>query len=260
MGTGCMKTKRYLAMVAILWLTAVGNCQTAVPAGYLNLDTSEILPKGMTDGKHDLRMFGGHENLTYATLSHRYGMGGGLEGIWRGVIASEKSIPAGNGGTIFFGGVDFEAALRCQLGGMVGLIGVSTPFTPAQKGPVVSLGLSSTRNMGEKLSVTLNPRAILVRDNTIVGLGFGANLGLQDRMSLSAEYTPILSGQNTRDVFDGQMMKRDLYGVALHYRLMGDNVSVGFGYTNATGGTTGFGLTPGLGGSGAFSLSIRGRY
>lgn len=228
---------------------------------YSNLDPNSVLKLGETDDHHSIRFFGGHENLTYATLSHRYGMAGNMEGMWRAVIAGTKSTPAAVGGNIFFGGVDFEAALRYRLTStVVGQIGIATPFTPAQKSPILTLGLSTSKTLNDKLSLTVNPRAVLVRDNALVGFGMGFDLSLQSGLDFTAEYTPMLSGDNTRDVFDGKLMRRNLYTFAFNYQHAGSPSMVTFGITNATGGTTGFSLTPGLGGSSSVFISIRGRF
>lgn len=231
-------------------------------SGYLNIDPSDIVPEGNTDSRFDLRYFGGHENLLYGSLGHRWGIGAGREGTVRLVLSSEKSTPAGLGGTIRFGGVDFEAGVRAQLGqsGVVGFVGISAPQTRAERAPVLSMSLAASRELGKGLSVAVNPRAVSIHNNAIVGVGIGAKTTQQGRVSISAEFTPILAGDNTRDVMTGDRIRRHLYGVALHYAIMNGNADFALGYTNATGGTTGFGLTPGLGGSGAFFIGLRARH
>jgi hypothetical protein len=83
------------------------------------------------------------------------------------------------------------------------------------------------------------------------------NLG--GRVSLVGDYTPLLSGDNTRDTITGGLMRRDVYGVAIRFETADERFLLDLGYTNGVGSTTGFSLTPGLGGSGAFYLSVRAR-
>ena len=229
---------------------------------YLSLEPVDLVPYGSSLAWHDIRGISGHERHIYATVGGRFGLNQISEGFVRAVISDEGKALVRQGGTLRFGGVDFEAGIRVRIPRVqnaIGMISVSTPQTPAQKSPILSVGLATTRQLTEKLSFELNPRATLVHKNGLAGLGTGLSLALTETVGVTAEYTWMFMGENTRSIDDGSTIQRNLYGFGVHYATRpGQELS--FGWTNATGGTTGFGLTPGLGGSNGFYLSIRGKF
>lgn len=247
-----------LAPAARVWAQA-GGPETGGPPRYVNLETDTVQPKGGFGLTSEVRGFGGHEDLNYVGIGARVGMGHGLEGALRGVFAQRRNTTTTSGAMIRHGGSDFEALLKYHPNGtarIAAMIGVSAPNTPAQSDGILVLGGAATHALSESLEVGINPRALFIEDNTIVGLGLGACAKLGKGMTVAAEYTPILSGNNTRSTATGALMRRDLYGVAIHFMAGNGRTDLSIGYTNAIGMTTGFGLTPGLGGSGAFYLGV----
>jgi hypothetical protein len=219
-------------------------------------------------GRLDVRAFGGDEDLVYPGLGLRAGIGRNVEAMIRGSFTDRKSLGLPGGGSIRHGGSDVELALRfgwerpdatASSASVAGLIGVSFPSTPAQDDAVLTLGASLAVPAGERIQLFVNPRAAFIEDNTLFGIGLGATARLGDRVSLVGDYTPLLSGDNTRDTTTGGLKRRDVWGAAIRFGSADDRVLVDLGYTNAVGFTTGFSLTPGLGGSGAFYLSVRAR-
>jgi len=267
-----MRTRIFLiaaaALLAAGWTGAAhGQDNTARPAAtqLIHLDTPAVLDKGALSGRADARVFGGDEDLLYASLAIHLGIGSGWEGILRGSFADRKTLALPGGGGIRHGGSDVELLAKRTLNlaeganphgiATAGLIGVSFPSTPALGDAHLTLGFSAEAQMGGGSAVFFNPRAALISNNTIVGLGFGARVRLGNQLALIGDYTPIVTGDNTRDTTTGATKRRDVYGVAVRFS-QGDRFSVDVGYANGTGSTTGFGLTPGLGGTGAFYIAI----
>src|SRR5262249_1276517 len=110
--------------------------------------------------------------------------------------------------------------------------------------------------LGRGLTGVFHPRAAFIKDNELVGLGIGAEGRLASNVWLVGEWTPMATGQNTRNTTTGALQQRDLFLAALRISSNEGRTRVDLGYTNAIGGTTGFSLTPGLGGSGAFYIAI----
>jgi hypothetical protein len=234
------------------------------PVAIVNLDSSDVLQKGALFLRSEARMFGGDEDLTYVGFGARYGLGKGFEGSLRGVFSNKRDLNIGGGNVIGHGGNDWELSLKARLSEMTTpisvILGLSFADTPAQCDKFLTLGAAASRSLSDRIEVTANPRAIFIEDNTIVGFGLGASAKISDNLSFGLDYTPILTGRNTRSVTTGDMMACDLYGAMLRYSMRGGNANLTVGYTNATGGTTGFGLTPGLGGSGAWVFGASMRY
>jgi hypothetical protein len=237
----------------------------------VNIDSLHVLPGGVSSAMLDLRIFGGDEDLVYSSPGVRLGLGKGWEGLLRGSFAGSNSFSLPGGGAIRHGGSDVELAVRYALssqratdgfsrrGVLTALLGVSLPSTPAQGDMNIALGASAGFPVGHGAAFYLNPRVTFIEDNTLFGFGAGASVPLGGRVSLVGDYTPLLSGDNTRDTTTGALKRRDLYGAAIRFQSADERIVVDVGYTNTLGATTGFSLTPGLGGSAAFYLSIRAR-
>lgn len=234
----------------------------------IHLDTPGVLDKGQVRGRIDLRALGGDEDLVYTSLVVHLGVGRGWEGILRGSFADRKTLALPGGGGIRHGGSDVELlakyALKLAEGvdpqriATSGLIGVAFPSTPALGDAHLTLGLSAESPMGNGSAIFINPRAAFIANNTIIGIGVGARVRIGNRLSIVGDYTPIVSGDNTRDTTTGATKRRDVYGVAVRFS-SGDRISVDLGYANGVGSTTGFGLTSGLGGCGAFYIALTAR-
>lgn len=237
-------------------------------ANLVSLDTPAVLEPGRSSGRLNVRWFSGDENLAYTSLGLRYGLREGWEALLRGSFAPRRSFALPGGGAIRHGGSDVEIAAKFrpaeQPGARftyAGLIGLSLASTPAQKDPFVTLGAAAAFPLGERGTAYLNPRAVFIEDNTLIGIGIGAHARLSERTAVFGEYTPLIAGDNTRDTVTGRPRRRDLYGLGLRFTAApgagtGHAWEVEVGFTNGTGLTTGFGLTPGLGGSGAFYASL----
>jgi len=271
-----MKVQRLFAAAAALAAAcgataASAQTQTTLPLSerLINLDTPGVLNKGVFDGRVDVRAFGGAEGLVYTSLGAGVGFGKGWEGVLRGAFAGRKTLALPGGGGIRHGGSDIELLAKyaprstfdiaSHPVSLAGLIGVSFPSTPSVSDAHLTLGLSAGASVGNGSEIYVNPRAVLIADNTIFGLGLGARVRLRDQLALIGDYTPILSGDNTRDTTTGAAMSRNVYGAAVRYLSTNDHYSLDLGYTNGAGSTTGFALTPGLGGSGAFYIALTAR-
>lgn len=259
-----------------LWLAAPragaqgnqGSDEPLRPAALINLDGPGLLERGDVSGKLDLRAFGGGEDLLYTSLGVHLGLGHNWEGAVRGSFARRKNLPLPGGSAIRHGGNDVELLARYRFfhadptGStpiVTGLVGVGLPSTPDRGSASLTLGLSAATSLKEYAVFTLNPRAIFLSNNTIFGLGFGAQVRIARGISLVGDYTPLLSGNNTRNTTNGARRSRDIYGAAVRFSSADARVSFDLGYTNGTGATTGFSLTPGLGGSGAFYFALTAR-
>ena len=266
-----MKSPSAAVVFSLLLGASWRPCFAQTPPGELprdptlvNLDTPATLDKGLSATRLDVRVFGGDEGLTYASLGLHYGLGSGAEAIVRGSFAGrDRFALSSGGGAIRHGGTDVELVAKYRLPGsanIAGLVGVGLPVTPAQNDVYLTLGLAVAARLGNGSAVYLNPRAVFIEDNPIVGIGLGARLRIGDRMSLLGDYTAVVDGDNTRDTTTGARKRHDVYGIALRVTPPNRALVFDIGYTNGTGATTGFGLTPGLGGgSGALYVSLASR-
>ena len=226
----------------------------------VHLDTPITTAAGQWAGYFDVRSFAGNEDLVYATVGLHAGVGRNWELILRGAFADRKDFALGGGNSIRHGGNDLELAAKYGgQHGIGGLIGVSFPGTPAQNTGAMTLGAMAATGAGRSATVYINPRAVFLDNNTICGIGIGARAKLSSSLSVIGDWTPIVSGDNTRDTTSGARRRSDLYGIAVRYTSTNGQFAFDLGYANGTGSTTGFGLTPGLGGDGAFYFSITAR-
>jgi len=231
----------------------------------INLETPSVLPNHSLGGRLDVRAFGDAEGITYTTLGLRLGLNQGWEVGLRGVFADTTSRSlTGGGGAIRHGGSDIEALAKYKFpksgrADIATYAGIALPNTPARKSSALTLGLTGEMPLGKNAYFTLNPRTVFLSGNTIIGFGLGLNVEIFPHLSFVGDYTPILSGDNTRNTTNGARSSHDVYGAALRYRSKEGRFQIDLGYTNAPGFTTGASLTPGLDGSGAFYLSISAR-
>ncbi|MEZ0327009.1 MAG: hypothetical protein ACAH95_14005 [Fimbriimonas sp.] len=213
------------------------------------------MPAKALSGRVDFRAFSGREDLVYTGLGINYGLGNGLEGILRGSFAPNRTT-----GLVRHGGSDVELAvkLRPQSGSSpyAVLIGVALPNTSTQTKAVATAGLMAGFG-NEKIAGYLNPRAVFLDRNTLVGIGIGGSARLDKNLRLIADVTALVSGENTRDTATGQRLRRTIYGAALRYTASANyDFTIDLGVANGTGSTTGFGLTPGLNNSAAVFLAL----
>jgi hypothetical protein len=234
----------------------------------IHLDTPETLRRGAYTGQFGLRSFRGDEGGTYVSLSVQTGIREGWEGIFRATASQERNFVLSNA-DIRHGGSDVELVAKygfpntldgpTRLRGAL-LLGVAFPQTDAQSGIVPTVGLALSAAVSPQVSLYLNPRAALLKDNMLYGVGFGVEGRLSSTLTVVGDVTPLVRGDNTRSTTDGSREKSTVYGVALRMtprpRPDGSGMSFDIGYANGTGITTGFALTPGLGGSGSFYASF----
>jgi hypothetical protein len=209
----------------------------------------------------EIRIFGGDEDLSYAGIGAKLGLSRGWEAGVRAVFADRKLFPLAGGNAIDHGGNDVELLARYHFAAtprpLTGQLGVSIADTPAQRDAFLTLGLSGQTDVGSRAVLVLNPRAVFIDGNTIVGIGVGTEIHLSHGVSVVADYTPIVAGDNTRDTSTGNRKHRDIYGGAIRFSTNDGRIALDLGYANGTGRTTGAALTPGLGSSGAFYLALR---
>ena len=248
-------------LISGLWLAApIALAQHTVGDPTLvNLDTPTVLERGSLIARIELRPFGGDEDLLYTSLGLNLGLGGRMEGVLRGSFAPRRDFALPSSGAIRHGGNDVELALKMRLGESercAGLIGVAFAGTPAQSEAFLTMGAMAAME-DDSATYYLNPRAVFIEGNTLVGIGLGARARLAPKVHLVVDFTPLVSGENTIDTTSGARSRRHIYGLAVRFTTgRTDDVTIDIGYTNGTGSTTGFGLTPGLGGSGAFTFAL----
>ncbi|MBS1718311.1 MAG: hypothetical protein JSS72_11325 [Armatimonadetes bacterium] len=238
------RTALVVAGSAVLASFAVGEAQSPEPT-LVHLDTPYIQAKDLTDIRLDFRRFSGDEDLTYTSLSLRYGLGHGAEGILRGSFAPRRTF-----GAVEHGGDDVELAIKyrpAQKGSPYAvMLGIAKPSTATQSDVVPTAGFMASMS-SESVTAYFNPRAVLLKDNTLVGIGVGASARLDKNFVIMGDYTFMAAGKNTRDTTTGEERQRPIYGVALRYTSKAKcDASIDFGFANGTSTTTGFGLTPAL--------------
>lgn len=257
--------------VAAIPVAGASRVLAAAPPGddrftqLVTLETPETVARHEFSPHVDVRFFDSPESITYESLSFRYGLASNLEVGIRGTNGTTHQLSLPAGGSILYGGRDVEIFGKYALGTMHGLRvgvmgGVSSPDTPAQNQATGTAGLMASMGFGGKATVYLNPRAVFIDHNTIVGIGGGASYAFSDHVALVGDYTGIVSGDNTRDTSTGALKRRDVWGVALRFSSPtsgNGRLDLDLGYTNATGTTTGFSLRPGLGESSAFFVALR---
>lgn len=232
----------------------------------VNLDTAATAPKGALAGSVDLRSLVQPEHIIFTSLSGRYGLCPHLEVGVRAVTGTTRALTAGNGSVIAYGGRDTEVYAKYGLSGPRGtrlalLAGASFPATPAQNQATGTVSGVAEMQIVDRVTVYLNPRAVFIKDNTIVGVGVGTSIRVSDRIHLVGDWTGIVSGDNTLSTTDATRKRGDVWGVALRFSTGVDKsrFDLDIGYGNATGSTTGTSLTPGLGNAGGIYVALRAR-
>ena len=232
-----------------------------VASGLVNISTPNIVAPQQLGFRADARVFGGDENTTYGGADIRYGLASNWELGVGASLAQFENFSLPGGGIVRHGGTDLEISAKYAVkqsykSATSAQVGVGLPNTPAQTSAHLTLGLAGSLNVGSGVDLYLNPRAALITDNSIIGLGIGAKIKLARQTFLIGDYTPILTGANTIDVNTGTQRSRDIYGAAIRFALGGGAASIDVGWTNGTGFTTGSSLTPGLGNSSAFYVTL----
>jgi hypothetical protein len=229
----------------------------------INLEGASTTPRGSLAAALDVRALNEPERNTYTSLSLRWGLAPRWELGFRGVTGTKTSLTAGNGAIVQYGGSDGEVYGKYSLAPngrvrLAGLAGFSFPNTPAQSQTFCTLSGIGEIKITDRVTGYLNPRAILIDQNTIVGIGVGASVRVSDKWHVIGDWTGIASGQNTRSMADGSRKRGDVWGLALRYtsERKGGHVDFDLGWGNATGSTTGFSLTPGMGSSSGFYFAL----
>ena len=260
------------ALGAVVLLATPGGAQTGSPQtggtqvppppdlSLIHLDTPILVGKGGVGANLQVRVFGGDEDLVYTSIGVQYGFGNNWSGLLRGTFAGREnfSLPGGTS-AIRHGGSDIELAAKYQLpnnGRFAGLIGVSFPGTAAQNDPVITLGASAAFPLGSRATACINPKTVLLQDNLLLGVGIGVQAQVSEAISVLADFTPLLSGDNTRSTDNGRRERRTVYGIAVRIARPESPLSFDIGFANGTGRTTGASLTPGLGGTGGLYVGL----
>lgn len=241
-------------------MAAMADSEVPRPIRLINLDTPVTLGRGVLSFLGDVRIFGAQEDVTYGTLQLGYGLHDDFDMMLRGSLAETKGF-AGPGFTIRHGGTDVELLGKWRPRSYphaAFTLGLSAPDTPAQNSVYLTAQALYQRPLGSHVVAHFAAKGVFVKDDPIVGIGGGGSLRLSDTLQLVADITGIVSGNNTRSVFTGGKMRREVWGFALRFRphSNSNDLTVDVGVTNGTGGTTGFSLTPGLSGSAAVYVSL----
>ncbi len=223
----------------------------------VNLDTPYIPPKGLASYHFDLRPFGSLEDNFYGSIEADYAFRQNLGLIFRATMGGTKNLVNTGFASIRHGGNEFEFLAKFRpmhTTNIAAEIGLTIADTPAQKDVFFSGQLPMEHPLGHRLTLYLVPKAVLIKDNALVGLGGGLHVRVTNQIALVGDVTGILAGDNTRNAFTGNRESAEVWGVAIRYTPNPLNYSftMDLGVTNGLGSTTGFSMTPGLGGSSAF--------
>jgi hypothetical protein len=218
----------------------------------------------------DSRFFSGDEEKTYLNVRAIYALPKLQDSNvhfnvqFLGTFSSKSDTDISDGETLAHGGNDYEfrlsAAGNATGGRYSAFIGVAFPDTPAQdKSANLTFGGKESWNIWPGGSVYVNPRGVLIPNNTLLGIGMGLDERIQKGLMFGGEITPLINGENTRSTNDGTFERQIVWDAHVRYRLV-HNWSISAGVTNALGVTTGMSLTPGLGSSVAPYVGIGGRF
>jgi hypothetical protein len=244
-----------ICLTALLPALSLAQAQTTLPVtdqNLINLQTPTLLGSSRSAATVDLRYFAGYDKTLHGDLWLGYGLCKDLEIDLAGSFAKWGSTPAFDGTTIRFGGVDEELSIRYRLPfeqvPITVQAGLDYAQTPAQPQRLAgTLGASAGYSPVSKLRLYLNPKAVFLDRNSLVGIGIGASVDLAPKLLLIADWTPLVAGDNTISTSSGTGSRSQLYGVGLRFQDLWAGGSLDIGVTNATGITTGSSLTPDLG-------------
>lgn len=216
----------------------------------VNMSTVSALEYQTGKGWGDIsfRAFGGDDKLVYTNLWAGYGVAKSFDVDVRADLASFGTF-SGPAGPVRFGGSDVELLGRWQTThlGPVIQFGAADVNTPAQEHRIAGV-VSAQESFGiSGESLCLEPKAVFLRDNSLVGLGIGANVKLASHIHLLADWTPMLAGDNYIDPDTGSRSRVQLVGAGLRFTDLSPGLLVDVGITNATGITTGTSMTPSTG-------------
>lgn len=227
----------------------------------VNLDTP-LLP-ALRRGFYsmDVRAPGAVENQTYLNFSALFGLRRDLAVVLRATGSPKKTytqslVPFVKGGR------EIELALKLGLPSrgayrMAAQAGVLFPDTGSRRTPYLGGELLVSRQFGSRATLYFVPR-FLFPNRTLVTLGGGASLNLNDNFTFFADIQGPITGSNTFSTFTGSPMKREIWGFGFRYTpsAYGGRASLDLGVTNGLGRTTGFSTTPALSGSAAFYVNL----
>jgi hypothetical protein len=257
-----MTIKHYIfALFGTSLSLAQAQSTSASDPNLINLQTPTVLHRGQSAAELDLRYFGGYDKTLHAGVGLGYGLGHGLEVDLAGSFSKWNSALPPSGNEVRFGGTDEELSLKYRLPKMKSLpisvqAGLEYVQTPAQPERLAgTLGASAGYSLDSKIRFYLNPKVVFLDHNTLVGLGLGASVDLVSKLTLVADWTPMLAGENTIDTQTGGRTRSQLYSVGLRYG-MTHKCNIDLGVTNASGITSGSSLTPSLGDSPALFVRL----
>jgi hypothetical protein len=247
-----MKFKIFLT--ALLGILSFANAQTPLPANdqnLINLQTPTLLGDMRSSASLDLRYFGGYNKTPTGDFSLGYGICKYWEVDLAGSFSKWNSANLGGGEQIRFGGTDEELSIRYQIPIEVPVtlsVGESYTQTPAQpRRLATTFGGSVGYSPIPKIRLYLNPKAVLLDHNGLVGISFGAAVDVAPNLTLMGDWTPLIAGENTFDTQTGGRSRGQIYSVGLRLSNLFPHGTLDVGVTNSSGITTGSSLTPSLG-------------
>jgi hypothetical protein len=242
-------------IVALLTGSSFAAAQSQLPASdpnLINLQTPSLLSKSQSAASLDLRYFGGYDKSLRGSLWYGFGICKDLEIDVAGSFAKWNTANYPDGNFIRFGGTDEELSLRYALpvSNLTVQGGLAYVQTPAQSHRIAAtVGGSYGYSPIKQVRFYLNPKAVFLDRNSLVGIGLGTSIDLVHHISLLGDWTPLIAGDNTFYTADQSRSRGELYGVGLRFSNLYRNGTVDIGVTNSTGITTGSSLTPSLGDS-----------
>jgi len=241
--------------------TDTTNAPAATPGVLVNITTPDLLAVKQLSFRADIRVFGDPDDSSVFSPSVQYGLTNNINIGLAASLSKFQTLGLYSGGTARYAGSDIE--LTAKYGTKVygkyavsGQVGLALPNTPAQQSAHITLAASGSYSPCASFNLYVNPRAVLITDNSIVGIGLGGSVKLSNNLYWIADYTPILAGNNTLDLGTGNQKSRDIYGIGMRYISTNSKMSLDIGWTNGLGYTTGSSLTPGIGNSSAWYIAL----
>lgn len=154
------------------------------------------------------------------------------------LTGSEKRTYSGNGFQLRHGGSDLEAAYRIPRLEGIWEVGIARPDTAERRNDI-----QGTLRLNAAISGwQVTPKAVFGEGGMLAGITVGRELPLGENQ-VFLEATPIVVGNNTRSITNGQARRTVLWSAGIRHK------SVTLGVSNAVGLTTGMSLTPQLRGA-----------
>ena len=267
--------KNLICCAAALGVAASTYGQAPAPSGDLvliGLRTPSLLDPDKSWIDLSFIGYGGADELLRTNAWIAYGLAPGWQLDLRGSFAgngSDKGAPVESDGfrvpsgeNVKFGGSDGELLANYKLPIDVPIVvrgGVAYVATPAQNDLLAGVVSASIGyNLPYGISAYLEPKAVFLRDNSLVGIAVGATYEVAKNIELMGEWTPLVAGSNTINLTTGNWSRVQLFGAGLRFRNVQPGLSIDLGVTNATGFTTGMSMTPSMGN--VVGLFIGGEY